>query len=98
MESISAQVVAAAKLPVLNPNEFELWKIRIEQYFLMTNYALWDIIVNGDSPPPKITVDGVEKTYPPTTAEEYTNDAVKTAHGVSAANSKDNVDPNRIDL
>ncbi|GKC87379.1 ribonuclease H-like domain-containing protein [Tanacetum coccineum] len=70
MESVSAQMVAAAKLPVLNPGEFELWKMRIEQYFLMTDYALWEVIVNGDSPPPKRTVDGVEQTYPPTTAEE----------------------------
>ncbi|GKD37857.1 hypothetical protein Tco_1258064 [Tanacetum coccineum] len=44
--------------------------MRIEQYFLMTYYALWEVIVNGDSPPPKRTVDGVEQTYPPTTAEE----------------------------
>ncbi|GKB55328.1 hypothetical protein Tco_0906081 [Tanacetum coccineum] len=36
----------------------------------MTDYALWEVIVNGDSPAPKRTVDGVEKTYPPTTAEE----------------------------
>nr|GEX50821.1 hypothetical protein [Tanacetum cinerariifolium]GEY37990.1 hypothetical protein [Tanacetum cinerariifolium] len=36
----------------------------------MTDYALWEIIENGDSPPPKRTVDGVEKTYPPTIAEE----------------------------
>ncbi|GJR44508.1 uncharacterized mitochondrial protein-like protein [Tanacetum coccineum] len=28
------------------------------------------VIVNGDSPPPKRTIDGVEPTYPPTTAEE----------------------------
>ncbi|GJW76491.1 putative ribonuclease H-like domain-containing protein [Tanacetum coccineum] len=70
MESISAPMVAAAKLLVLNPNEFELWKMRIEQYFLMTDYALWEVIVNGDSPPPKKTIDGVEQTYPPTTAEE----------------------------
>ncbi|GJZ30450.1 hypothetical protein Tco_0575497 [Tanacetum coccineum] len=28
------------------------------------------LIVNGDSPPPKRTVDGVEQTYPSTTAEE----------------------------
>nr|GEY63303.1 ribonuclease H-like domain-containing protein [Tanacetum cinerariifolium] len=63
-------MVAAAKLPVLNPGEFELWKIRIEQYFLMTNYALWEVTVNGDSPPPKRTVDSVEQTYPPTSAEE----------------------------
>ncbi|GKC59613.1 hypothetical protein Tco_1087211 [Tanacetum coccineum] len=46
-----------------------LWKMRIEPYFLMTYYALWEVIVNGDSPPPKITVDGVEQTYPPTTVE-----------------------------
>nr|GEY76683.1 putative ribonuclease H-like domain-containing protein [Tanacetum cinerariifolium] len=31
MESLSPQVVAAAKLPILNPNEFDLWKMRIEQ-------------------------------------------------------------------
>ncbi|GJV32415.1 reverse transcriptase domain-containing protein [Tanacetum coccineum] len=63
-------MVAAAKLPVLNPSEFELWKMRIEQYFLMTDYALWEVIVNGDSPPPKRTADGFEQTYPPTTVEE----------------------------
>ncbi|GJW02838.1 hypothetical protein Tco_1561694 [Tanacetum coccineum] len=70
MEAGSSTMVTAAKLPVLNPGEFELWKMRIEQYFLMTDYALWEVIVNGDSPPPKRTVDGVEQTYPPTTAEE----------------------------
>ncbi|GJR67196.1 ribonuclease H-like domain-containing protein [Tanacetum coccineum] len=70
MEAGSSTMVAAAKLPVLNPGEFELWKMRIEQYFLMTDYALWEVIVNGDSPPPKRTIDGVEQTYPPTTAEE----------------------------
>ncbi|GJV55556.1 hypothetical protein Tco_1456561 [Tanacetum coccineum] len=70
MEAGSSTMVAAAKLPVLNPGEFKLWKMRIEQYFLMTDYALWEVIVNGDSPPPKRTVDGVEQTYPPTTAEE----------------------------
>ncbi|GJS72243.1 hypothetical protein Tco_0705084 [Tanacetum coccineum] len=68
--AISSIMVAAAKLLVLNPGEFELWKMRIEQYFLMTDYALWEVIVNEDSPPPKRTVDGVKQTYPPTTAEE----------------------------
>ncbi|GKC91694.1 putative reverse transcriptase domain-containing protein, partial [Tanacetum coccineum] len=57
MESVSALMVAAVKLLVLNPSEFKLWKMRIEQYFLMTDYALWEVIVNGDSPPPKRTVD-----------------------------------------
>ncbi|GJS03138.1 hypothetical protein Tco_0319646 [Tanacetum coccineum] len=70
MEAVSSPTVTATKLLVLNPGEFELWKMRIEQYFLMTDYALWEVIVNGDSPPPKRTIDGVEQTYPPTTAEE----------------------------
>nr|GEV93106.1 retrovirus-related Pol polyprotein from transposon TNT 1-94 [Tanacetum cinerariifolium] len=70
MESVSAQMVAAAKLLVLNPGEFELWKIRIKQYFLMMDYALWKVRVNGDSPPPMRTIDGVEQTYHLTTAEE----------------------------
>ncbi|GJR80039.1 ribonuclease H-like domain-containing protein [Tanacetum coccineum] len=70
MEAVSSPMVAAAKLLVLNPGEFALWKMRIEQYFLMIDYALWEVIVNGDSPPPKRTVDDVEQTYPPTTAKE----------------------------
>nr|GEU53473.1 hypothetical protein [Tanacetum cinerariifolium] len=44
--------MSAAKLPILNPNEFDLWKMRIEQYFLMTDYSLWEVILNGDSPAP----------------------------------------------
>nr|GFC86500.1 ribonuclease H-like domain-containing protein [Tanacetum cinerariifolium] len=36
------QVVSAIKLPILNPNEFDLWKMRIEQYFLMLDYSLWE--------------------------------------------------------
>ncbi|GKB74624.1 hypothetical protein Tco_0936036 [Tanacetum coccineum] len=70
MESVSAQMVAAAKLPVLNPGEFELWKMRIKQYFLMTDYALWEVILNGDLPLPTRTVNGVETSVPPTTIEQ----------------------------
>nr|GFA09327.1 hypothetical protein [Tanacetum cinerariifolium] len=44
--------------------------MRIEQYLLITDYALYEVIVNGDSPPPKRTVNGVKQTYPPTSAEE----------------------------
>nr|GFB95055.1 hypothetical protein [Tanacetum cinerariifolium] len=50
--SLSPQFVFAAKLPILNPNEFDLWKMQIEQYFLVTDYSLWDVILNGDSPAP----------------------------------------------
>nr|GEU83205.1 hypothetical protein [Tanacetum cinerariifolium] len=58
MESQSTPVIFAAKLPILNPNEFDLWKIRIEQYFLMTDYSLWEVIINGDSPKPLVVVEG----------------------------------------
>nr|GEW45616.1 hypothetical protein [Tanacetum cinerariifolium] len=57
MESLSPQVISAAKVPILNPNEFDLWKMRIEQYFLMTDYSLWEVILNGDSPAPTRIVD-----------------------------------------
>nr|GEY93813.1 hypothetical protein [Tanacetum cinerariifolium] len=59
MDSLSTLVVSAAKLPILNPNEFDLWKMRKEQYFLMTDYSLWEVIINRDSPAPTIVVDGV---------------------------------------
>nr|GEW80302.1 hypothetical protein [Tanacetum cinerariifolium] len=36
----------------------------------MTDYALWEVIVTSDSPPPMGAVDGVKKTYPPTIVEE----------------------------
>nr|GEZ41520.1 ribonuclease H-like domain-containing protein [Tanacetum cinerariifolium] len=89
-------MVADAKIPVHNPYEFELWKKRIEQYFLITDYAIWEVILNGDSPPPTRSVDGVETPYPPTTVEEKLarknelKARVNTAHGVFAASSKTN--------
>nr|GEV19324.1 hypothetical protein [Tanacetum cinerariifolium] len=69
MDSPSPQVVSAARLPILNPNEFDLWKIRIEQYFLMTDYSLREVILNGDSLVPTRIVKGVVQPVAPTTAE-----------------------------
>nr|GEY33723.1 hypothetical protein [Tanacetum cinerariifolium] len=70
MESLGPQVVSAAKLPILNPNEFDLSKMRIEQYFLMTDYSLWEVIVNGDSPIPTKIIYGVVQLVAPTTIEQ----------------------------
>nr|GEX65653.1 ribonuclease H-like domain-containing protein [Tanacetum cinerariifolium] len=70
MESLNPQVVAAAKLLILNPNEFDLWKMRIEQYFLMTDYSLWEVILNGDSSPPTRIIDGAIQIIAPTTREQ----------------------------
>nr|GEU75363.1 ribonuclease H-like domain-containing protein [Tanacetum cinerariifolium] len=70
MDSLNPQVVSAAKLPILNPNEFDLWKMRIEQYFLMTDYSLWEVILNRDSPIPTRIVEGVVQPIAPTTAKQ----------------------------
>nr|GEW00062.1 putative ribonuclease H-like domain-containing protein [Tanacetum cinerariifolium] len=69
-ESLSPQVVSAANLPILNPNEFDLWKMMIEQYFLMTDYSLWEVILNGDSPILIRVIDGFVQPVAPTTAEQ----------------------------
>nr|GEX41469.1 putative ribonuclease H-like domain-containing protein [Tanacetum cinerariifolium] len=44
--------------------------MRIEQYFLMTDYSLWEVILNGDSPVPTRVVDGVLQPVTPTTAKQ----------------------------
>nr|GEV37199.1 hypothetical protein [Tanacetum cinerariifolium] len=44
--------------------------MRIEQNFLMTDYSLWEIILNGDSPIPTRVIDGVLQPVAPTTAEQ----------------------------
>nr|GEV94069.1 hypothetical protein [Tanacetum cinerariifolium] len=70
MKSLSPQVVSAAKLPILNPNEFDLWKTMIEQYFLMTDYSLWEVILNGDSPASTRVIECVVQPVAPTTTEQ----------------------------
>ncbi|GJX85555.1 hypothetical protein Tco_0336329 [Tanacetum coccineum] len=66
----SVHMVAASKVPMLKPGEFEIERMRIEQYIQMIDYALWEVIENGNSTPKSTVVEGVEKIIPPTTAEE----------------------------
>ncbi|GJZ51048.1 hypothetical protein Tco_0605563, partial [Tanacetum coccineum] len=58
-----------ARLPILNPRDYDLWLMRIEQYFLMTDYSLWEVIKNRNKVLRR-TVGTVEQEYEPTTAEE----------------------------
>nr|GEZ72944.1 hypothetical protein [Tanacetum cinerariifolium] len=44
--------------------------MRIEQYFLMTDYSLWEVILNGDSPIPTRVVYGVVQPVASTTVEQ----------------------------
>ncbi|GJT23168.1 retrovirus-related pol polyprotein from transposon TNT 1-94 [Tanacetum coccineum] len=61
MDSESAHMVAASKVLMLKPSEFELWRIRIKQYIQMIDYALWEVKENGNTASKIIVVEGVEK-------------------------------------
>ncbi|GKD25276.1 hypothetical protein Tco_1231490 [Tanacetum coccineum] len=63
-------MVAASKVPMLKLGEFELWRMRIEQYIQMIDYALWEVIENGATLPKTVVVEGVEKVMPITSAED----------------------------
>ncbi|GJU29218.1 putative nucleotidyltransferase, ribonuclease H [Tanacetum coccineum] len=93
MDQDSAHMVAASKVPMLKPGEYELWRMRMEQYIQMIDYSLWEVIKNGNAPPITKVIEGVETTIAPTTAEEKaqrrsTNGAVNTGHGATTASTQ----------
>ncbi|GJV55030.1 hypothetical protein Tco_1456035 [Tanacetum coccineum] len=55
MDSQSTQTL---KLPILQPDEYDLWKMRMEQYLQCIDYTLWEIIENGNAPIVTKTIDG----------------------------------------
>ncbi|GKD78696.1 hypothetical protein Tco_1341317, partial [Tanacetum coccineum] len=78
MEFESANSNTTAKLPILKLGEYEMWVIRNKQYFQIQDYALWEVIENGNSwvyVPQTAQKNGtlVTKMYVPVTAEEKTN-------------------------
>ncbi|GKD08271.1 hypothetical protein Tco_1187956 [Tanacetum coccineum] len=67
MEAGTNSTTLTAKLPILNLGDYDLWLMRIEQYFLMT--SLCEVIKNGNKVL-KRTMRETEQEYEPTTAEE----------------------------
>ncbi|GKA62547.1 putative ribonuclease H-like domain-containing protein [Tanacetum coccineum] len=49
MDLETAQTNATAKLPILKQGEYKMWRLRIEQYFQVQDYALCDVIENDNS-------------------------------------------------
>ncbi|GKA42417.1 hypothetical protein Tco_0735077 [Tanacetum coccineum] len=49
MDLETAQITTTANLPTLKQGEYDMWRLRIEQYFQVQYYALWDVIENGNS-------------------------------------------------
>ncbi|GJR11359.1 ribonuclease H-like domain-containing protein [Tanacetum coccineum] len=70
MDQDSVHMVVASKVPMLKPGEYEIWRMRIEQYIQMIDYALWEVIENGATLPKTKIVEGVMTEMPITTAEE----------------------------
>ncbi|GKB00889.1 ribonuclease H-like domain-containing protein [Tanacetum coccineum] len=76
LESTSNNTVA--KFPLLKQGDYEMWKLRIEQYFQIQDYALWEVIEYGNSfkPVPRTTTnaDGTSTLTisVPITSEEKT--------------------------
>ncbi|GJR20360.1 hypothetical protein Tco_0968887 [Tanacetum coccineum] len=66
----SAHMVAVSKVLMLKPGEFELWRMRIEQYIQMIDYALWEVIENGATLPKTQVVEGVITVMPITSAKD----------------------------
>nr|GEW42931.1 hypothetical protein [Tanacetum cinerariifolium] len=70
MDQDSAHMVAASKVPMCKPGEFEIWSLRIEQYIQMMDYALWEVIENDATFPKTQVVEGVTTVMPITSVED----------------------------
>ncbi|GJW23248.1 putative ribonuclease H-like domain-containing protein [Tanacetum coccineum] len=49
MDLESIQNNALAKLPLLKQGDYDTWRLRIESYIQLQDYALWEIIEDGNS-------------------------------------------------
>nr|GEW71917.1 hypothetical protein [Tanacetum cinerariifolium] len=49
MKLESTHTSTTAKLLMLKQGDYKMWRLRIEQYFQIQYYALWDVIKNGNS-------------------------------------------------
>ncbi|KAJ9557568.1 hypothetical protein OSB04_012182 [Centaurea solstitialis] len=41
------ETVLVSKVPMLKPNKFDMWKIRIRRYMLLTDYGMWEVVEKG---------------------------------------------------
>nr|GEU65633.1 hypothetical protein [Tanacetum cinerariifolium] len=63
MNQDNAHMVAASKVPMLKPGEFEIWRMKIKQYIQMIDYALWEVIKNGVTLPKIQVVEGIPNEH-----------------------------------
>ncbi|GJW06605.1 hypothetical protein Tco_1569028 [Tanacetum coccineum] len=58
------------KLPILKKGEYDIWAMKMEHYLAHTDYLVWEVIQNGNSPVSIFTdTQGQIKILPPKSAE-----------------------------
>ncbi|GJT48129.1 gag-pol polyprotein [Tanacetum coccineum] len=63
--------LVSTKTSYAQKGDYDLWSMRIEQYLTHTDYALWEVIMNGDAPAAIASSSaGTEGPIPPKTAEQ----------------------------
>ncbi|GKE97162.1 hypothetical protein Tco_1582017, partial [Tanacetum coccineum] len=67
-QSDSTKKDSSLKLHMLKTGDYDLWSMRMEQYLTHTDYALWEVIVNGDAP--VVASASTEGLIPPKTAKQ----------------------------
>ncbi|GKB31927.1 ribonuclease H-like domain-containing protein [Tanacetum coccineum] len=101
MDQDSVHMVVASKVAMLKSSEYELWRMRMEQYIQMIDYSLWEVIENGNAPPITKVVEGVrlqlllqllkkrhKRAFVSSNSTSSTNGAVNTAHGATTASTQ----------
>ncbi|GKE85064.1 hypothetical protein Tco_1558806 [Tanacetum coccineum] len=88
MDQDSAQMVAASKVPMLRLSEYEIWRMRIEQYIQMIDYSLWEVIKNDATLPKTTTMEGIVTVMPIKTAEEKAQRRLEQYENFTAPSSE----------
>ncbi|GKA25090.1 putative ribonuclease H-like domain-containing protein [Tanacetum coccineum] len=65
MDLESTQNNALAKLPLLKQGDYDTWRLKIESYIQLQDYALWEIIEDGNSfkPDAKTLFEAIEARF-----------------------------------
>nr|GEW77109.1 hypothetical protein [Tanacetum cinerariifolium] len=82
-------MVAAFKVSMLKPGEYEIWRMRFELYIHMIDYALWEVIENGETFLKTQVVEGVTTEVPITTAKEKAQRRLEDTYVVGWRNKVD---------
>ncbi|GJT29429.1 putative ribonuclease H-like domain-containing protein [Tanacetum coccineum] len=72
-QDIPPPTITAIKIPIIRKGDYDIWSMRMRQYFCHTDHNLWDVIVNGDleeEPTPTGDQSGPSAPPAPNTAKQ----------------------------